>query len=129
MTNKKLTDKQKQFCKEYLIDLNATQAAVRAGYSHKTAYSIGQENLTKPEIANYVQSLMDKRSKKTEITADYVLEVIQETMEKSRQDDDKQNTYKGAELLGKHLKLFTDRIDVDAKVKYSFLDMVEDDIN
>ena len=45
-----LTEKQKRFCDEYLIDLNATQAAIRAGYSPDTAYSIGQENLKKPEI-------------------------------------------------------------------------------
>ena len=45
-----MTEKQKRFCDEYLTDLNATQAAVRAGYSKKTAYSIGEENLRKPEI-------------------------------------------------------------------------------
>ena len=45
-----MTEKQKLFCEEYLIDLNATQAALRAGYSEKTAYSIGNENLKKPEI-------------------------------------------------------------------------------
>lgn len=45
-----LTPKQERFVKEYLIDLNATQAAIRAGYSEKTAYSIGHENLSKPEI-------------------------------------------------------------------------------
>jgi phage terminase small subunit len=54
--NEKLTDKQKRFCEEYLIDLNATQAAIRAGYSAKTAKSIGQENLTKPDILQYVKN-------------------------------------------------------------------------
>ena len=49
-----LTPKQKRFCQEYLIDLNATQAAVRAGYSEKTAYSVGNENLRKPEIKKYI---------------------------------------------------------------------------
>ena len=48
-----MTEKQKLFCEEYLIDLNATQAALRAGYSEKTAYSIGNENLKKPEIQEY----------------------------------------------------------------------------
>lgn len=68
-----LTAKQEQFCREYLIDLNATQAALRAGYSEKTSYSIGQENLKKPEIQDFIQKLMDDRSKRTEITADMVL--------------------------------------------------------
>lgn len=56
-----MTEKQKIFCDEYLIDLNATQAAIRAGYSKKTAYAIGNENLNKPEIQEYIQKrLMEK---------------------------------------------------------------------
>lgn len=70
----KLNDKQKQFCKEYLVDLNATQAAVRAGYSEKTAYSQGQRLLKKVETQGYIQELMQKRAEKTEITADKVLQ-------------------------------------------------------
>jgi phage terminase small subunit len=68
-----LTDKQLRFCEEYIIDLNATQAALRAGYSEKTAYSIGDENLRKPEIQSKISELQKKRSKRTEITADMVL--------------------------------------------------------
>ena len=69
-----LTAKQQRFVEEYLIDLNATQAAIRAGYSEKTAYSIGEENLRKPEISFEIQKAMDRRSKRTEITADRVLQ-------------------------------------------------------
>lgn len=69
-----LTPKMKMFCEEYIVDLNATQAAIRAGYSEKTAKSIGQENLTKPDIQEYIQQLMNERSKRTEITADRVLQ-------------------------------------------------------
>ncbi|MCM3130958.1 terminase small subunit [Paenibacillus provencensis] len=69
-----LTAKQKKFAEEYIVDLNATQAAIRSGYSEKTAKSIGQENLTKPDLQEYIQHLMDERSKRTEITADMVLE-------------------------------------------------------
>lgn len=68
-----LTPKQDLFVKEYLIDLNATQAALRSGYSPKTAEAIGFENLRKPMIAEAIQKQMDKRSKKTEITAEMVL--------------------------------------------------------
>lgn len=70
----KLTAKQEMFIREYLVDLNATQAAIRAGYSKKTAYAIGEENLRKPEIAEAIQKAMDERAQRTQITADRVLE-------------------------------------------------------
>ena len=73
---KKLTNKQKMFCKEYLIDLNATNASRRAGYSKKTANRIGSENLSKPLIQEYIQKNMNKRAEKIEITADRVLQEI-----------------------------------------------------
>lgn len=129
-----LTAKQEAFCYEYLIDLNATQAAIRAGYSKKTAGSVGNENLQKPEIAEVIQEALDARSKRTEITADYVLQGIQEIAERclqrapvmeGRGEDRKQATdletgahlwtfdssgaNKAFENLGKHLKLFTEK--------------------
>jgi len=69
-----LTEKQRRFVEEYLIDLNATRAAIRAGYSEKTAYSIGHENLSKPEIADAIAEAKEARSERTKITADYVLQ-------------------------------------------------------
>lgn len=71
-----LTDKQHRFVEEYLIDLNATQAAIRAGYSSATARAIGAENLTKPDIAAAIELAQAKRSKRTEITADRVLQEL-----------------------------------------------------
>ena len=68
-----LRPKQEMFVQEYLVDLNATQAAIRAGYSEKTAYSIGQENLNKPEIAKAIQSAKTKRMDRLEISQDRVL--------------------------------------------------------
>jgi len=68
-----LTAKQRNFVREYLIDLNATQAAIRAGYSAETAGAIGAENLKKPQIASAISAAMDLRAKRTEITADRVL--------------------------------------------------------
>ena len=72
-TKNGLTDKQKRFCDEYLIDLNATQAAIRAGYSEETACNIGCENLRKPNIAEYIEKRMNRLEKKTEITQEFVL--------------------------------------------------------
>lgn len=69
----KLTDKQEMFCREYLIDLNATQAAIRAGYSEKTAKETAYENLTKPHIANRIAELKSERVKETKVDANYVL--------------------------------------------------------
>lgn len=69
----KLTEKQKRFCEEYLIDLNATQAAIRAGYSRKTAGQIGDENLKKLEIQKYLSGLMEKKQKSRIASADEVL--------------------------------------------------------
>lgn len=69
----KLNDRQKLFCEEYLVDLNATEAAKRAGYSEKTARAIGQENLTKPDIKAYIKKRQDARIDRTQITQDFVL--------------------------------------------------------
>ena len=69
----KLTAKQKRFVEEYLIDLNATQAAIRAGYSPHTAKEIGYENLTKPHIRARVDEALAERSKRTGINADRVV--------------------------------------------------------
>lgn len=74
--DKPLTEKQATFVREYLVDLNATQAAIRAGYSASTAHSIGNENLSKPAIAAAVASAQAERSRRTEITQDNVLEEL-----------------------------------------------------
>jgi phage terminase small subunit len=68
-----LTPKQEMFCREYIKDLNGTQAAIRAGYSEHTAGSQAHDLLKKPEISARVQQLLDARSKRLEITADRVL--------------------------------------------------------
>lgn len=73
-----LTPKQQRFVEEYLIDLNATQAAIRAGYSEKTAKSIGQENLTKPDIQKAIEEAQNKRQEQTQIDAAYVLKRLVE---------------------------------------------------
>lgn len=122
-----LTDKQQRFVAEYLVDLNATQAAIRAGYSARTAGSVGGENLKKPEIAAAIQAAMNKRAERTQVDADYVLRTIVDTIERCKQaepvrDRDGETTgeykfdasavLKGAELLGKHLRMFTDKTEV-----------------
>lgn len=70
---RKCDEKQKRFCEEYLIDLNATQAAIRAGYSAVSANKIAAENMAKPDIGAYIAKAMAERSKRTGINADRVL--------------------------------------------------------
>lgn len=72
----KLTDKQKKFIDEYLVDLNATQAAIRAGYKEKTAYRTGAENLRKPQIQREIQKRMQERQQRTEVTQDMVVKEL-----------------------------------------------------
>lgn len=69
-----LTPKQQRFVEEYLVDLNATQAAIRAGYSSRSANRIATENLSKPVIREAIQRAKAERSQRTQITADRVLE-------------------------------------------------------
>ncbi len=72
----KLTPKQARFIQEYLIDLNAAQAAIRAGYSAKTARVIGHENLTRPDIAAAIEKAMAERAERTGLTADWVVDEL-----------------------------------------------------
>ncbi len=155
-----MTPKQQRFVDEYLIDLNATQAAIRAGYSKRTAYSTGQENLKKPEIESAIQERIQERQKRTEITQDKVLEglarvamadirgmftnngtlidvvdlpddlamalasveVVASRVEKEGGDGHEKvveythkiktnDRMKALELLGRHLKMFTDKTE------------------
>ena len=71
-----LTPKQQMFVAEYLVDLNATQAAIRAGYSKHTAKSVGHENLTKPYIAEAVQLAQAERAQRVEVSQDVVLKEL-----------------------------------------------------
>ena len=147
-----MTNKQKRFCDEYLIDCNATQAAIRAGYSPKTARDIGCENLTKPNIQAAIAKAMAERSKRTGVNQDrVVLELAKIALVKMTDIVDSQgriksdaspddlaciesvkykesesdtgssverevkiaSKLKALELLGKHLCMWNDKLDVN----------------
>jgi phage terminase small subunit len=72
----KLTPKQTKFCEEYLVDLNGTQAAIRAGYSARTAQEQASENLSKPMIQALIQELRQSQQERTQVTADSVIEKL-----------------------------------------------------
>ena len=109
-----LTPKQFQFAQEYMVDHNATQAAVRAGYSEDTAYSIGSENLRKPEIAEEVERLEQSIAQRVGLEAERVLRGIMRVTEAAEAVGNFNASLRGYELLGKHLKLFTDKTEVSS---------------
>ncbi len=121
----KLTAKQERFVEEYLVDLNATQAAARAGYQHPNKQ--GPRLSVNVGVAKAIAAAQAERVKRTEITQDYVLAVITDTIERCQSakavtDHDGKETgewtfnasavLRGAELLGKHLAMFTDKQNV-----------------
>jgi phage terminase small subunit len=92
-----------------MISLNATESAIKAGYSEKVAKEIGYENLTKPHIKSEIDKRLEARAKSNGITAEYVLQGIKSIADDiEAKHNDKLKAY---ELLGKHLKLFTDKIE------------------
>ncbi len=133
-----LTPKQQRFVAEYLLDLNATAAYKRAGYASKgnAAEVSACQLLSNPKVAKAVQSAMNKRSDELDIDAKYVLSTIKETIERCRQAVPVRNAdgdtgeykfdstavLKGAELLGRHLKMFTDKIEHNVTVHEACID-------
>jgi phage terminase small subunit len=127
MSERGLTPKQARFVEEYLVDLNATQAAVRAGYSERTADKQGSQLLGKPRIALAIAAAQSQRSEKTQVTLEYVIGRLVENVERSMQVEpvlDKHGRetgeyqYAGAvankalELLGKHLGAFSESLNL-----------------
>ena len=128
-----MTDKQKRFCDEYLIECNATQAAIRAGYSAKTAYSIGEENLKKPELKTYIDERLEQLRSEKIADAQEVLEYLtsvmrgEHTEQVLRLDGDgvqvvdsvqtpTRDKLKAAELIGKRYGMFKDAVDLGGAV-------------
>ncbi len=87
MAKDKLTGKQQRFIDEYMVDRNATQAAIRAGYSEKTAGVIGDENLKKPYIAAEIAKKVEKLSESTQINAEWVLKQAAKLHSKCMQEE------------------------------------------
>ena len=132
-----MTPKQKRFCDEYLIDCNATQAAIRAGYSEKTAYSIGNENMNKPEIRAYIDERLAEIQSKSIADATEVMQYLTSVLRGEEKEEvivvegcgegissarhiDKdvspKDRLKAAELLAKRYGLLTDKLGIEGVV-------------
>ena len=152
-----LTAKQTRFVQEYLIDLNATQAAARAGYSKRSAEVQGCRLLKNDKVSAAIAAAQEARSERTGITQDWVLETIFETAERCKQASpvlDKKGdpvmvetpagdlaaaytfqaaaVLKAAELAGRHLKMFTDKIEATGRdggpIEYADSDKVRTEV-
>ena len=147
MADKKMTAKQKRFCDEYLIDMNATQAAIRAGYSAKTAYSQGQRLLKHAEVKSYIDERMNQKEKDLIADQDEVLRYLTSVLRGESQSEvvviestgdfmsqartmqkapDEKERLKAAELIGKRYSLFTDKMDLKGTTKVVIVDDLEE---
>lgn len=141
----KMTEKQKRFCDEYLIDLNATQAAIRAGYSKKTAQQMGAENLLKPVIKTYIEQRMAEKEAALVADQNEVLQYLTSVMRGETQSEivvvegigdgcseartmqkapDERERLKAAEMLGKAHCIFTEKVeqqvDMELNIKIDY---------
>ena len=149
MPKLKLNEKQKRFCEEYLIDLNATQAAIRAGYSEKTAYTIGQKLTKKSEVKAYIEekleTLKNERTADTQEIMEYLTSVMRgeseseeivlkgvgkgsQKIEKVHKKPSEKDKLKAAELLGKRFGMFTEKVEVDGEIRSEKLSDVPDQV-
>lgn len=135
-----MTTKQKRFCQEYLIDLNATQAAIRAGYSEKSAYSVEQRMLKNVEVKKYIAEQMERLKNEKISSAQEVLEYLTSVMRGEQKEQvplmyyDKQileeksasikDRLKAAELLGKRYALFTEKLEVEGATAVQIVDNI-----
>lgn len=132
----KLSERHRRFAIEYAKDLNATAAYLRAGYTGKGAKQSANRLLNMPEIKALLQNCNDKIAAKAELSAAYVLDGIKRVIERCEQAEpvvdregkptgeyrfDAQACLKGQELLGKHLKLFTEKHEVKVETELSAL--------
>lgn len=114
ITTQELTDRQARFCEEYLIDLNATQAAIRAGYSEKTANEQGARLLANVSVQEKIAELKAERAKRTEMTQDSVIQELAAVARAEVKGVRAVDKLKALELLGKHLGMFVERYEVNA---------------
>lgn len=129
MAEPKLTLKQRRFIEEYLIDFNATKAAIRAGYSENSAGQIGEQNLKKLEIKSEIDRLTAQMTEKAIVTKEMVLQGL---LDEARMYDEGASHSARVSAwahLGKHLGIFTDKLELGGKVEVTSLGSLIDELS
>lgn len=130
MNDTNLTDKQLLFATEYIKTANATQAALKAGYSENSARQQGSRLLSNANVSQYIQTHMEQKNKNTIATADEVLQYLSRVMNGEEKDAFGLDTSiadrtKAAELLGKRHMLFTEKVKLDAEIEIDISDRMK----
>lgn len=125
-----LTERERIFADEYIKTTNATQSAIKAGYAENSASVTGSKMLRKPKVRQYIDAVMNERSKNTIATADEVLEYLTRVMCGEEKDAfgldvSVADRTKAAELLGKRHMLFTDKVKLDAEIEIDISDRMK----
>ena len=116
--NGELNTKQKKFCEEILVDDNVTKAAIRAGYSKRSAYSIGHENMKKPKIKRYISQLKAARNLRTQVTADRILQELAKIgFAKAEKGEKTGHKLKALGMLGKHVAIFDSQPNLEKQAQ------------
>lgn len=126
----RLTDKQRRFCEEYMVDNNGTQAAIRAGFAKESAKQTAHRFKKHKVVQEYIEYLMDQAARRNDVSVDYVLSNLKEVAQRCLQAEpvldregnhtgeyrfDSSGANKALELIGKHLKMFTDKVEATGK--------------
>ena len=116
----KLTAQQEQFCLEFIKDLNAVRAAIRAGYGEQHAKKNAWTIIRNPAVASRISDLKADQTKRTKIEADDILRRLVRIADKTEQEGDYQAAIRSLELLGKHQAMWTDKNLTEMEVKNAF---------
>ena len=120
-----LTPKQQRFCSEYLCDLNATAAAKRAGYSEATAHVQGPRLLENVRVAARISELQEAAAQRNEVTLDEVISMLRKSYEDAKAAKQHGPAVRAAELLGRYMGLFKDRLLVTDTARLSDNQLIE----
>lgn len=107
-----LTERQKEFCNQFLVDLNATQAVIRAGYNTKFPNRIAFQLMENAAVRICIDALRAERNKGTDVTKDFVLRGIQKAIRLAEESNNINALLRGYELLAKHLGMFVERTEI-----------------
>ena len=120
-----LSKKKKEFCEQYIVDFNGTQACIRAGYSANTAYAKANALLKEQEVKDYLNQLLRERRSSLGITTAEIVQGLKQIAMIAERDSDK---IKAFELLGKYLGIWTDKKEIKVSATMGFDDLTDEEL-